>query len=377
MALALPGLDTVWKTFVFLITLSVLVVLHEYGHFLMARRNGVQVNDFAVGFGPTLFKWTSPRSGTNYRINALPIGGYCAMQGEDGKTSEAEQQREFRVSGNHSDDNFQAKSTWQRLVIIVAGPVANFLVAFVLLFTLAVTFGIETADSKALLTMGPVQPDTPAARAGLTMGDTIVAIDGVHYTDGTSMVKKIHASLGKPLRLTYRRHGADTTITIVPEKHVQGKETYGAIGFSPMFTLHRVGPVEGAQVAVLSIWQTIDGTLQALTALVVHPADGIKNLSGPIGMGRAANQIIEQGPELYLLLAARISIALGIFNLLPIPALDGGRALFIVVEMLRGKPVDPEREALVHVAGFAALMVLMLFVAFHDIANIVHGRGVL
>ena len=97
-ALALPGADAVGKVFVFLLMLSILVVLHEGGHFLLARLNGVRVNDFAVGFGPTLLKWTSPRSGTNYRLNLLPIGGYCAMQGEDGKTSEAEQQREFRAA---------------------------------------------------------------------------------------------------------------------------------------------------------------------------------------------------------------------------------------------------------------------------------------
>src|SRR5581483_7433504 len=121
--------------------LSVLVIFHEYGHFLLARRNGVRVNDFAVGFGPTLLKWTSPRSGTNYRLNVFPIGGYCAMQGEDGRTSEAQQQREYRAEATHADDNFQSKTTWQRLSIIAAGPVANFIVALVVLVFVAVVFG--------------------------------------------------------------------------------------------------------------------------------------------------------------------------------------------------------------------------------------------
>src|SRR5580658_8628941 len=121
LALALPFVG-IGKTLVFLVVLSVLVVLHEYGHFLVARRNGVRVNDFALGMGPTLLKWTSPRSGTNYRLNLFPIGGYCAMKGEDGKTNEAEQQRAFRA-GEHDDDNFQAKSPPQRLAIVVAGPV--------------------------------------------------------------------------------------------------------------------------------------------------------------------------------------------------------------------------------------------------------------
>src|SRR5215469_6680451 len=121
LALALPAsLDGLYRIVVFLVMLSILIVLHEYGHFLLARRNGVRVNDFAVGMGPTLLKWTSKRSGTNYRLNLFPIGGYCAMKGEDGKTNEAEQQREFRAAAAYDDDNFQAKTTWQRLAIVVA-----------------------------------------------------------------------------------------------------------------------------------------------------------------------------------------------------------------------------------------------------------------
>src|SRR5271154_2545805 len=129
------------KLLLFLVMLSVLVVLHEYGHFLLARRNGVRVDDFALGMGPTLLKWTSPRSGTNYRLNLFPIGGYCAMQGEDGKTNEAAQQRRFLAEGETADDNFQAKSPGRRLAIIAAGPIANFMVAFVLLFVAAIGFG--------------------------------------------------------------------------------------------------------------------------------------------------------------------------------------------------------------------------------------------
>ena len=134
LALLSPSLDGAGRILIFLAALSVLIVLHEAGHFLIARRNGVRVNDFAVGFGPTLFKWTSPRSGTNYRINVLPLGGYCAMQGEDGKTNEAEQQRIFRTGNPAQSDNFQAKSPLQRLSIVVAGPIANFILAFAILF---------------------------------------------------------------------------------------------------------------------------------------------------------------------------------------------------------------------------------------------------
>ena len=157
--------------------LSVLVVLHEYGHFLLARRNGVRVDDFALGMGPTLLKWTSKRSGTNYRLNLFPIGGYCAMKGEDGKTTEAEQQRAFRNDGKHDDDNFQAKTPWQRLSIVVAGPIANFIVALVLLFLSAAVFGV--ADRRRPPRSTSSCPVTRPSRPGLQPGDVITAIDGV------------------------------------------------------------------------------------------------------------------------------------------------------------------------------------------------------
>src|SRR5580700_9856478 len=144
LAFAFPNLDGLEKIVVFLLMLSVLVVLHELGHFVLARLNGVRVNDFAVGFGPTLLKWTSPRSGTNYRLNVFPIGGYCSMQGEDGRTSEAQQQRAFLDEPASASDNFQSKAPWQRLAIIAAGPVANFAVALVVLVGVAVAFGVQS-----------------------------------------------------------------------------------------------------------------------------------------------------------------------------------------------------------------------------------------
>src|SRR5579872_6545171 len=151
------------KILVFLLMLSVLVVLHEYGHFLIARLCRVRVNDFALGMGPTLLKWTSPRSGTNYRINLFPVGGYCAMQGEDGKTSEAEQQRRFRSESAADSDSFQAKSPPRRLAIVAAGPIANFVVAFALLLVVAIGYGTQVP----LPTVGVLQPNMPAQKVGL------------------------------------------------------------------------------------------------------------------------------------------------------------------------------------------------------------------
>jgi regulator of sigma E protease len=375
LALALPAsLDGPYRILVFLIMLSVLIVLHEYGHFLLARRNGVRVNDFAIGFGPTLVRWTSSRSGTNYRINLLPIGGYCAMKGEDGKSTQAEQQRRFRERGDYEDDNFQAKSAPARLAIVLAGPSANFVLAFAILLAAALVFGIP--NDKASTEIGPLSPGYPAERAGMRSGDVIVSVDGVRMRDGDQLVDVIHSSAGKRLHIVYSRHGVLHAVDVTPVLATIGGRHFGRIGFSPLPEYRRVGPIAAVTAAAQEFGTMFSGTATMLGALVMHPRDTFADLSGPIGMARMGATVQDLGWAPYLQLAAMISMSLAFFNLLPIPALDGGRAAFIVVEMVRGRPVDPEKEALVHVAGFAALMVLMIFVAYHDIANIVSGKGV-
>jgi regulator of sigma E protease len=404
LALAIPGMDAVGKVLVFLLMLSILVVLHEAGHFLLARWNGVRVNDFAVGFGPTLVKWTSPRSGTNYRINLLPIGGYCAMQGEDGKTSEAEQQREFRAasgvrteaalsgaSGNFAvlerpiavlptlqgalrDDNFQSKSPLRRLSIVVAGPIANFILALVIFFVAAVSFGVPSPNISRQI--GILMPGSPAMKAGLQLGDDVLAIDGKKFATGEAMIETIHGSGGKPLAITFSRHGEIHNVTVKPyQSKVNGKLMW-LIGFRPISTFERVSFLKAIPLAGEEFADQLVGQLTGYVQLISHPVQHASSLSGVIGMERVASVTQDLGWGAYFSLAAAISIALGVLNLFPFPALDGGRAVFILAEMLRGRPVEPEKEALVHVTGFAVLMVLMVFVAYHDIANIVTGKGV-
>jgi len=412
LAIALPTLAGLGKILVFLVMISVLIVLHEYGHFIVARRNGVRVNDFALGMGPTLLRWTSPRSGTNYLLNLFPIGGYCAMKGEDGKTSEAEQQRQFRenlggVSGAlagspgvstsgvallpertatverrpaaggyvrtvHEEDNFQAKRPLQRLAIVVAGPVMNFIVALVLLVVSYAVLGIPAPTTI----VGDVSPDKPAALAGLQAGDRIIAVNGAAVNDGSVLVGDIQKSLGKPLHLTYLRGAAKHDVTLTPVAGPDGAgHTVGIIGFMKVLVPQRV-PLgtavtrSGQDFAV--IWTS---TFGALGGLFTHPAATAGQLHGVVGMASVSGEVQDAGWGAYLSFAALISISLGIFNLLPIPALDGGRGIFIIAEMLRGKPVDPEKEALVHVGGFAVLIVLMLAVSYHDVANLVSGKG--
>jgi regulator of sigma E protease len=362
---------TAERLIVYLLMLSVLVVLHEYGHFLVARRAGVRVTDFAVGFGPTLAKWTSPRSGTVYRLNLLPIGGYCQMKGEDGKSNEADQQREFRGAGEYDPDNFQAKTPLQRLAIVLAGPIANFIVALVLLFGVALVFGVPSDTPTTVIS--ELIPDLPAMRAGMEAGDRIVSIDGHAMANGTILVHTIYGSLGKRLNVVYSRNGVEHSAEVTPVA-TPGDPKEGHLGFRPLPQNQQVGFAGAWSYSGREVAYVVTATLGALGGLVTHPATVAAQVQGPIGMARTAAQAEQFGPFYFLAIAAMISTSLGIFNLLPIPALDGGRAAFILVEMLRGKPVDPEKEALVHVGGFAVLIALMLVVSLHDIASAIGGH---
>ena len=373
--ISFAGID---HTVTFLVTLSILIVLHEYGHFIVARRNGVRVNEFAVGMGPKLAGWRSARSGTLYSLRLLPIGGYCMMEGEDNKTSEAAQQREFRTeSARPASDNFQAKNPWRRLAIVLAGPFANFVLAYIILLVGALAFGIPSDHlDRAIVTA--VVAGSPAEKQGLKPGDQILAVraHGKNVTNADMLVDTIHASLGRRIDVTYERNGASTTIHIVPAPCPAPRQKMGCIGFQPAPAYEHVGFVEAVQYSGFAYSSVVDNTLLSLGLLVTQFNRYAGQVSGVIGMGQAAGIVQGFGWGPYLTLAATISFALGLFNLLPIPALDGGRAAFIIAELVRGKPVDPDKEALVHLAGFAALMALMLIVAAHDIERIISGQGV-
>lgn len=378
-SLALVTLDQIWKVVLFLIVLSVLVVLHEYGHFLLARLNKVRVLEFAVGMGPLIYGRRSKRSGTLYSLRALPIGGYCAMHGEDNKVSQAEQQREYRsvvmVNGREYDeDNFQAKTPWQRLAIVLAGPVANFILAFAILLVSAVAFGVKSDTPQPLI--GYIEPNTPAARVGLQLDDRIIAVNGVAVNGGTQLVDFIHKSLGKRLEIAYERAGVMHRVAVTPGPcPAPLPRTQGCIGFAPVAAFQHVSLGEAFASSGQSFVGIAQTTFGSIALLVTHPAKYGGQVSGVVGMGQAAMTIQDWGWGYYFGFAALISFALGMFNLLPLPALDGGRAAFIIAELLRGKPVDPEKEAWVHITGFAVLLALMLVINLNNVVQIVQGKG--
>lgn len=363
----LSYVDSIEKFLIFLVTLSLLVIVHEAGHFWVARWNGVAVTEFAVGFGPAIASIRSKRSGTRYRLNIIPLGGYCAMLGEDARRATTDDP--IGVRGV----DYSMRAAWQRFAIIVAGPLVNVVVAFLILLGSAFIVGVPSEHSTTKV--GQLIAGDPAQRAGLKTGDEIAAIDGVHMLDGAAMVKTINSALGKTITITYLRSGISHDAKVTPIPMEQHGHRIGVTGFMPLMEYQHLSPLKAVNEAWSEFSQMWTSTITGLGQLVTHSSQASEELVGPVGMARAAVAIQDFGPGAFLWFAAFISLSLGIFNLLPIPALDGGRIIFIVLELLRGRPIDQEKEALVHFAGFAALIAFVLFRTYHDIINMVAGKS--
>ena len=347
------------KTVVFLALLSVLVIFHEFGHFVFAKRAGVTVTDFAVGFGPSLV--AVRRGDTTYRLNVLPLGGYCKMAGED-----------VADDGSRDPGNFQRKSALARLAIIGAGPVFNIVLAVAIFAAYAGIGGIATDTTNVVES---VRAGSPADHAGLRPGDSIVAIDANPVRSGNEMVDYIHARPGKRMTVEVLRAGRPVHMRIQAEAVDVGGQTVGQFGFVPQLLVEHKPLLDDVGFGFTMVGRTV-----ALN--VAGAGEAIRNhdssvLHGPLGIGRMVAAAEDMGPLVVLLLAAQLSTILGVINLLPFPALDGGRLAFILVELVRGRPIDPEKEGLVHLTGFALLMMLLIFVTYHDIIQWVQGKGVL
>jgi regulator of sigma E protease len=342
---------------IFLIMLAALVVFHEFGHFVFAKRFGVTVEEFAVGFGPRIASVT--RGGTAYSLNALPLGGYCKMLGED--TAD---------DGTANPGNFQHKPLWQRIVIIVAGPVFNLALAAIVFAFIGTFIGVPKGATNVI---GQLLPDYPAAKAGLQTGDEIVAFNGAPVKSGDELIDAIHSQVHKPVTVDIRRDGVIKHFALVTTSKEQNGKIVGLLGFAPEPAIARTTVLEGVSWGFTAVATAVVAQVVGIVGAVSnHDASGI---TGTVGVARVVIQAEKMGLFYVLYLAGELSVVLGLFNLLPIPALDGGRLAFLAVEGVRGRPVDPEKEGLVHLTGFALIMVLFVFITYHDIMQWISGKG--
>ncbi len=320
-----------------------LIFVHELGHFMVAKACGVKVNEFAIGMGPAFFK--KQRGETLYALRIFPIGGYCAMEGED---EDSEDPRAFNN-----------KPAWQRALVLAAGSFMNLLTCVVLLIIIAFWAG------QASTTIDQVTPDSPAYEAGIQSGDTIVAIDGRKIDNWDDLIEGIGYSKEKTAEVTVERDGSELTLTTELEYNKEQKRNM--IGITPVMERHFFASF-GAGIRNTGNMTVMmyDVLRQLLTGDV-----SVKELSGPVGIVYAVNETAKSGAMYVVYLAALLSLNLAIINMLPLPALDGGRLLFLVIRKITGRRVTDEMEGRIHFIGIMLLMLLMVYVTFNDVIKYV------
>lgn len=329
-----------------------IVFFHELGHFLLAKKNKIDVDEFAVGMGPVLFQKTY--KGTRYSIRLLPIGGYCAM-GEDEEATD-------------SPNNFNNKSVWARISVIAAGPVFNFILAWIFSVILIFMIGYDRP------VIGSVEDGYPAAEAGLQEGDRVVRIGdkNIHIYREISAYLQFHPD--EDVVLTYERDGEEHTVTLTPK--MDEELGYERIGLASSGNT-KANLLTAFQYGTYEVKYWIEVTLDSLRMLVTGQI-GVDQLSGPVGIVDVVDETYQQSRSYgayvvvaqMLYLAILLSANLGVMNLLPLPALDGGRLVFLFVEAVRKKRVPPEKEGYVHFAGIVLLMLLMVVVMYNDIQRV-------
>ena len=346
--------------------LGFLIVVHEFGHFIVAKRSGVGVLKFSIGFGPKLFGRAV--NGTEYVVSAIPLGGYVKMVGED---PEATEPVDERISFAH-------QRVWKRVAIVVAGPMFNLLFAFVA-FTLVIALYGQRVPSDAAK-VGGVMPGMAAAQAGLEAGDLITAIDGQPLESWDALSKAIRSSDGHPLAIALQRGEQSLTVTVTPEsqpdKNLFGEVTGQAyvIGIERSFNTVGVGPLEAIASGAKETAFWIETLVMSLVKLVQGKIAS-EEIGGPLLIGQAAAQQAKAGIESLLRFMAVISINLGILNLLPIPILDGGHLLFFAVEGVLRRPLEMRHREIMQQVGLVILVGLMAFAFYNDILRVIRGWG--
>ncbi|MGB4462261.1 MAG: RIP metalloprotease RseP [Tepidanaerobacter sp.] len=324
-----------------ILVFGMLIFFHELGHFIVAKLSDIKVNEFSLGLGPQLISMKLKE--THYSIRLLPFGGYVKMEGEDTDTSDPRA--------------FNNKSALVRLGVILAGPLMNFILAILLLGIIGFYSGVPTRQVT-------VTPGEPAEISGIQDNDIIHAIDGRKVGHWEEIVEIISGRHNEKISVTVIRDGKyidyDVTTTVEP------KTQRGIIGIKSVMQKYSVleSIKYGYKKTVLILKLILVGIYQVLTGKV--KADVV----GPVGLAHIVGEAAKIGVYQVLYIAAVISANLGLFNLFPIPALDGGRGIFLVFELLRGKPVEPEKEGLIHFIGFALLMFLMILILFKDLREL-------
>lgn len=327
-----------------LIILCVLVLVHEFGHFIVAKKSGVLVEEFSLGMGPQIYSWH--KGETEYSLRLFPIGGFVKMLGEDGESD--------------NPRAFCNKSVWARMAVTFAGPFMNLLIAVVFFLVAFMYFGTP-ADNGLV---GSVLPDSPAAAAGLQPGDIIVSLDDTEIANWDDVVAYMSGVQPESsVAVGYLRGGEQLSASLTPMPNEEGRVILGITQ-----GVQRVGFFRAMKMGFTTTVTFTVMIFQALTQMITGAAP--VEVAGPVGMVSLVGEYADVGLMYLFLFAGMLSVNLGVMNLLPIPALDGARLLFLLIEAVRRKPVDRDKEAMVHFVGFILLMTLMVVITYFDITKL-------
>jgi regulator of sigma E protease len=350
----------------FILVMGVIVFVHELGHFLVAKRNKIVVEEFGFGYPPRVVKLFE-RDGTIYSINAIPFGGFCRMRGEDDPS----------LTGS-----FASASKRARAATLIAGPAMNFLLAFILFGALALTQGVPDTSRPGAVVKAIV-PGSPAETAGLQVGDRIVAVNGQPVADMTELQELTRASLGTLATYALARvdpgTGAEQTIELTMTPRANPPAGEGALGIAIGPAIRRAKIWEAAATGAQSVGEIIYMTF-AIPANLIREGKPLSDAGfmGPVGIAVTTGEVVREArdsraPGMIFYFMALLSTALGLTNLLPLPALDGGRLLFIGVEAIRGKRIEPAQEGMVHLIGFGLLLLLVGLLTVKEIGSLING----
>ena len=341
-----------------IVLLGVLVVVHEFGHYIVGRLTGMTVLEFSVGFGPKLLGWK--RKDIAYSLRIVPLGGYCSFLGED-----------------KNDDDPRAmnnRPVWRRFLTVLAGPMMNFVFAFIVCVVMLMAYFTAGIASP---TVEAVYEDMPAAQAGMQAGDVIVEANGepIEFSEeGANELRAIIAAspVDEPIEFIVERDGERLTISATPAAEVneQTGETSYMIGIVFPGRTYSFG--EALAEAPRMMVDFVKMMLDALKDLVFH-GEGAEDVTGPVGIISVVSTVAREGLYMVLYILFIISLNLGLMNLLPLPALDGGRLVFLIVEAIRRKPVPPEKEGMVHGIGLLLLLGLIVVITYQDNARLIAG----
>lgn len=358
----------------FLFVLTVVVFFHELGHFLVARRCGIKVLTFSIGFGPEIVGFND-RHGTRWKLSAIPLGGYVKFFGDDNAASVPDQAAVTAMTEDEKKDSFAHQPVKSRAAVVAAGPIANFILAIAIFAGIFMIVGKQSTTPR----VDAVQPSSAAQAAGFKPGDLVLSIDGTKIDSFSDMQRIVSVSAGEPMAIAVERDGKEITLHATPQMR-ELKDNFGnvhrlgVLGISRSMApgdvkTEKAGPVQAVVMGAQETWFIVDRTLTYIGGIFTGRQDA-DQLGGPIRIAQVSGQVASIGFTALMHLTAVLSVSIGLLNLFPIPLLDGGHLLFYGIEAARGRPLSERAQEVGFRIGLAIVVMLMIFATFNDILHL-------